>query len=103
MTQNASASRLLPRLILLAAAALLAAQDPDAIMVVLASDHYIPDTAAFQRSLAVAEQAAREGYIVTLGIMPNAPSTAYGYIRPASAPTVDMSVMVRSLYTTCIK
>lgn len=78
-----------------AAAALLAAQDPDAIMVVLASDHFIPDTEAFQRSLGVAEQAAREGYIVTLGIMPTAPSTAYGYIRPASTPVADHYVPVK--------
>ncbi len=71
-----------------AAAAHLAAISPKTVMIVLASDHYIPDTGAFQASLAVAEKAARDGYIVTLGIIPRSPSTAYGYIRPDGSPAV---------------
>jgi mannose-1-phosphate guanylyltransferase/mannose-6-phosphate isomerase len=57
--------------------------DPDAVMVVVASDHHIPDDAAFQDAVLTAAQAARDGLIVTLGVRPAEPSTAYGYIKPA--------------------
>ncbi|OYU48754.1 MAG: mannose-1-phosphate guanylyltransferase [Rhizobiales bacterium PAR1] len=78
-----------------AAAAYVATISPDAVMFVLASDHYIPETGAFQASLAVAEQAAREGLIATLGILPTHASTAYGYIAPASAPIENHYTPIR--------
>ena len=58
--------------------------DPEAIMVVVASDHHIPDNKAFQDAVMVAAQAAKDGLIVTLGVRPVEPSTAYGYIKPAA-------------------
>ena len=58
--------------------------DPEAIMVVVASDHHIPDNKAFQDAVMVAAQAAKDGLIVTLGVRPGEPSTAYGYIKPAA-------------------
>lgn len=65
-----------------AAIAQIAQEDPDAIAVVVASDHYIPDDAAFREAVVVAAEAAEAGQIVTLGIRADHPSTAYGYIRP---------------------
>ncbi len=56
-------------------------RDPDAIMVMLTADHYIIDTAQFRLALAAAEQVAEDGTILTLGIRPTHPSTAFGYIR----------------------
>jgi mannose-1-phosphate guanylyltransferase/mannose-6-phosphate isomerase len=68
----------------IAAAALLAqASDGDAMLLVLAADHAIPDLAAFHAHIARGLSAARHGRIVTFGIRPGHPATGYGYIRPA--------------------
>jgi mannose-1-phosphate guanylyltransferase len=56
-------------------------RDPDAVMAVLTSDHFIGDERKFLQLLQVAEQVAQDGYLVTLGIEPTSPSTAYGYIQ----------------------
>ncbi|HEX4157141.1 MAG TPA: AGE family epimerase/isomerase [Rhizomicrobium sp.] len=71
-----------------AAVAAIAQEDPDAIAVVVASDHYIPDDAAFREAVLVAANAAAEGSIVTLGIRPTHASTAYGYIKPGRGISV---------------
>jgi mannose-1-phosphate guanylyltransferase / mannose-6-phosphate isomerase len=68
-----------------AAAAFIAARDPQGVMVVVAADHHIPDEAAFRAAAATAARAALDGAIVTLGVKPSFPSTAYGYIRPGDA------------------
>ncbi len=62
------------------AACLAARRDPSAIVMIMPSDHLIPDVQAFVRAAADAARLAEEGRIVTLGIAPTAPSTAYGYI-----------------------
>lgn len=56
-------------------------RDPEAVMVMLTADHYIVDVAQFRAVLAAAEQIAADGTIVTLGIQPTYPSTAFGYIK----------------------
>jgi len=67
-----------------AAAAWVAAQDPAGVMVVCASDHHVPDAGAFRAAVNLAARsAADDGLIVTLGVRPSAPSSAYGYIQPA--------------------
>jgi len=53
----------------------------DSVMVVMPSDHIITDTKQFQNKLRLAIEAAEEGYLVTFGIVPTRPETAYGYIR----------------------
>ena len=55
--------------------------DPEAMLLVLAADHVIADRAAFQQTVDVAHSAAREGHLVTFGIVPDGPETGYGYIR----------------------
>lgn len=70
------------------AACLAARRDPDAIVMVMPSDHLIPDAAAFGRSASAAARLAQQGHIVVLGIPPTGPSTAYGYIAPG-APLDD--------------
>jgi len=66
--------------IALAATALMK-RDPDAIMAVLTSDHFIGDEQRFREYLLAARDVALEGYLVTLGIEPNSPSTGFGYIQ----------------------
>ena len=56
-------------------------RDPDAIMAVLTSDHYIGDEEYFRVLLKVARQVAEDGYLVTLGITPTYAATGYGYIQ----------------------
>ncbi|AXF19840.1 mannose-1-phosphate guanylyltransferase/mannose-6-phosphate isomerase [Burkholderia pyrrocinia] len=69
-----------------AAAALIAVErSPDALLMVLPSDHVILDSAAFSDLASAAADIAREGYLVTFGIEPTAPHTGYGYIRSGAA------------------
>ena len=63
------------------AATIIAAHDPEGVMVVLPADHFIRDEPALQKTLLDAAHAARNGYLVTLGIMPSRPETGYGYIE----------------------
>lgn len=56
-------------------------RDPDAVMAVLTSDHYIGNEERFRHLLRAAMEVACEGYLVTLGITPSFPATAYGYIQ----------------------
>ncbi|WP_292225060.1 AGE family epimerase/isomerase [Brevundimonas sp.] len=65
-----------------AAAAWTARIDAAGINVFVASDHHIPDHQAFRDAVLKAADAARAGQIVTLGVRPDTPSSAYGYIAP---------------------
>ncbi len=57
-------------------------RDPRAIVVVTPSDHSIRDVKAYRQAINDAMDMASEGdAIVTLGIEPTHPCTAYGYIR----------------------
>lgn len=55
--------------------------DKDAVLVVLPSDHYIKNLGNFKSTLRKAIACAKDNFLVTLGIKPNAPSTGYGYIK----------------------
>ena len=68
-----------------AAAHWIAAADPEGVILFLAADHHIPDMDAFTGAVDLAAGHARDGWIVTLGVLPDGPSTAYGYIRPGEA------------------
>lgn len=63
------------------AAAILHKRDPDASMAILPSDHFIRNRDLFHYLLRAAFEVAENGYLVTLGITPTHPSTAYGYIQ----------------------
>lgn len=69
----------------IAAAALwLAERDPDALLLVLPSDHLIPDPAAFRAAVAAARGRAEAGDLVTFGIEPCRAETGYGYLELAT-------------------
>ncbi len=68
----------------------IAAEDPDALVLVAACDHFVPDPTAFAEGVAASLAAAAEGAIVTFGVRPDRPSTAYGYIRPGDAHVGDV-------------
>ncbi len=72
------------------AAAVLHKRDPQAVMAVLTADHFIENIPYFQKLLRVAAEVARKNMLVTLGITPTHPSTAYGYIqRGVILETID--------------
>ena len=58
---------------------------PDAVLLVVPSDHVIADPAAFRAAVAVAVPAAVAGKLVTFGIAPTGPETGYGYIERGPA------------------
>src|SRR5690606_1011186 len=57
--------------------------DPEGVNVFVSSDHYLPDREAFRQAGLAAAKAAAQGRIVTLGVNPTSPSSAYGYIEPS--------------------
>lgn len=65
-----------------AAAALILRGDTEGVALFVASDHHIPDAEAFRLSVEEGAEAARKGRIVTFGVRPTEPSSAYGYISP---------------------
>ena len=46
-----------------------------------AADHVIRDPEAFHDAVRTAVEVAQQGYVVTIGITPTVPSTAFGYIE----------------------
>lgn len=58
---------------------------PDALLLFLPADHHIPDPTAFAKTVRMGVSAARAGSIVTFGVQPTFPSTAYGYIQQGVA------------------
>ena len=67
----------------MALAALQAA--PQDLLLFCPSDHHIPDAQAFAAMVQQGIAAAQQGAIVTFGVVPSAPSTAYGYIEQGRA------------------
>jgi len=74
----------------------IAARDPDAICMVLPSDHFIAKPAEFLAAASRAIDAARAGHLVTLGIRPTRPDTGFGYVEPAGAATEGPWTKVKS-------
>jgi len=64
-----------------AAAVLVAEENPDAVLWMMAADAAIADVPALHRALEAAASAARAGRIVTFGMKPTAAETGYGYIE----------------------
>ncbi len=56
-------------------------KNPDAMLLVLPSDHVIGDLDAFRAATTIARQAAEQGYFVTFGMRPERAETGYGYIE----------------------
>jgi mannose-1-phosphate guanylyltransferase/mannose-6-phosphate isomerase len=67
--------------------------DPDALALVLASDHVVREPRAFHRAIRGGKAAACRDRLVTFGIIPTRPETGYGYIDPG-APIVGSATAV---------
>ncbi|MBF4161850.1 mannose-1-phosphate guanylyltransferase [Nocardioides acrostichi] len=72
------------------AAALLERESPEAVMGSFAADHVIADRVGqpgFADAVRLAVDVARDGWVVTIGIEPTHPSSAFGYIASADPLT----------------
>jgi mannose-1-phosphate guanylyltransferase/mannose-6-phosphate isomerase len=63
-------------------------EEGDPVLLVLPSDHVIADEEAFRAAVLSALPTAREGKLVTFGIVPTGPETGYGYIKASSGGAV---------------
>jgi mannose-1-phosphate guanylyltransferase len=63
-------------------------QNPDAVILVAPSDHWIKDEGEFLRNIQTSfEACAKDDILMTLGIQPDHPNTGYGYIQYENADT----------------
>jgi mannose-1-phosphate guanylyltransferase/mannose-6-phosphate isomerase len=67
----------------------------DPLMLFCPADHHIPDTAAFEAMVRQGAPAAQAGSIVTFGVLPSFPSTAYGYIQQGAKRADGSSTVAR--------
>ena len=82
------------------AATLRAAWDPDcAAALVMPSDHLIPDVDAFGAAVTVGLEGVRNGQLVTFGIQPTHPETAYGYLKTVSQHALSGSLVGLESFT----
>lgn len=68
-----------------AAALLIAEENPEALLLFLASDHVIMDMPGFHKAVQLAAKAADEGHLCCFGMTPTRPETGYGYIKAGAA------------------
>lgn len=71
--------------------------DPQGIMMVMPSDHFMKDVPAFVSTVRrAAEHARTTGEIVTLGITPSRTETGYGYLKIARGGSVQGPVKLEA-------
>ncbi len=73
-----------------------AASDPEAILLVMPSDHKVAYPALLQSAILAALPAVRAGWLLTFGIRATTPETGYGYIRAGSA--IDGRVLAAAAF-----
>ena len=83
---------------ILAAAQMLYSKDPDALMLVMPSDHYIPERQLLIDLVLAARATAEDGMIVTFGIKPARPETGFGYIELGVALSQNEGYRVSSFH-----
>ena len=73
------------------AAAMIAKNDPDGIMVVMPSDHVIDSPELFQQAISAGEKLILDDptRIVTFGIKPSYPAESFGYVQGGEAIHLD--------------
>jgi mannose-1-phosphate guanylyltransferase/mannose-6-phosphate isomerase len=80
-------------------ATILARFGTDCDALVVASDHLIPDHAAFGQAVRSARALGQAGFLVTFGVKPNFPATEYGYIQRGEAvPGVQEGFVVKTFH-----
>src|SRR6201996_2221379 len=70
-------------------------RDREAIVLALAADHVVGDTAAFVAACRQGLVAAASGNIVTFGVQPERAATEYGYISPGKTISGEVRSVVK--------
>jgi mannose-1-phosphate guanylyltransferase/mannose-6-phosphate isomerase len=78
-----------------AGAAFAQARDGEAVVLALAADHVVRDTAAFLAACRQGLVAAEDGRIATFGVKPERPATEYGYINPGEAVSGEVRAVAK--------
>ncbi len=73
-------------------------EQSDEVVGIFPADHYVTDQLAFTAVVSQAVAAARENYLVTIGIQPEYPETGYGYIQKSDTVIagIDGAFVVRA-------
>ncbi|MFV1997307.1 MAG: mannose-1-phosphate guanylyltransferase/mannose-6-phosphate isomerase [Acidiferrobacterales bacterium] len=74
-------------------------QGADPVMLVMPADHVISDVTTFQAVVKEGAKLAAKDRLVTFGIVPNSPSTGYGYIKKGTGSDVETFVEKPDLET----
>lgn len=69
-------------------------RDPEALLLVLPADHHIESIARFHEALRAGMDAARQGKLVTFGIVPDRAETGYGYLQVAGKPVTGQACAI---------
>ena len=72
-------------------------EEKDPLLLVLAADHVIQNVQAFHQAIKTALPAARDGMLVTFGIVPTHPETGYGYIKGGKQLTGNGEIAAKPL------
>ncbi len=71
--------------------------NPNAILLLLPSDHVIMDLPGFHAAVELAAKTAREGHLCCFGMTPTRPETGYGYIKQGvGVASVDGAFVIES-------
>ncbi len=74
----------------------IAKMNPNALMIVAPSDHWIEDEAAFMKDVSECFQACvKDDVLITLGIRPTFPNTGYGYIESDVSETSEIKKVMQ--------
>jgi mannose-1-phosphate guanylyltransferase/mannose-6-phosphate isomerase len=71
------------------------ARNADAVVLALAADHMVRDTAAFIAACRQGLVAAADGRIVTFGVKPERAATEYGYISPGETVSGEVRAVAK--------
>jgi len=74
---------------------LIARDDPEALFGSFAADHDVRDPLALHAAVRSAIAAARDGWIVSIGIRPTTPDTGYGYIETQGGSRSEAAAVKR--------
>ncbi len=80
------------------AAAVVKGRDPEGVFCILTADHVMGDLELFRATLATGlELAAAEDVLVTIGLKPTHPSSAFGYVESGAVLEGERDVAVRDV------
>jgi len=85
----------------LAAALEALSHDPDAILLICPSDHFIPDMATFHSIVAKGLHSVKDGNLVTFGVKPTHPETGYGYLEAKNVSGTEPTRVTKFVEKPC--